>query len=397
MTAEARPRAPSRQPTMFVLAGPNGAGKSTLHQVILAPRLGPRVPFVNADEIQKAELEDRSMQAAYRAAAIAEQRRRELIGKRRSFVTESTFSHPSKLALVDDALREGWRVVIHHVGVREAALSVERVASRVQHGGHDVPLDKIVERFERSQPLIRDAVLRAHRGYVWDNSLLGRAPRLQLEFRMGQLAWVGPEVEAWAAALYRGELERHVSRERAQPTQSSLAEAGSLGTRLAGRNVRMERPNDATPFYQGPIVGETSRHWLQQHDATRFTAHEKQHLVGDEPKLGRGVRIVYLEATRAIVEPFDGYPVRDTDTAKGKARREAFHTMTRDEALERHPELTQAYTALDGLLGRAAGDERLEPAQAKRLEMLARDRIGDALARGEGVGQAPSRRSRRLT
>ena len=57
---------------MFVLAGPNGAGKSTLYQTVIAPKID--APFINADLIQKAELQDQSMDAAYEAARIAEQR-----------------------------------------------------------------------------------------------------------------------------------------------------------------------------------------------------------------------------------------------------------------------------------------------------------------------------------
>lgn len=273
----------------------------------------------------------------------------------------------------------------------DPVLSVERVASRVMHGGHDVPVDKIVERFERNQPLIRSAVLRAHRGLVFDNSLLGQPPRLQLEFRQGQLARVGTEVEPWVAALYHRELDRRVSRERAQPTQSSLVEAGSLGTRLAGRNGVTQLPHDTSLFYQGPIVGETSRHWLQQHggahstahDAARFTAHEKAHLAGNDVKLGDGVRVFYVAPSHALVEPFDGYPARSTDTPDGMLRREAFHTLARSDAVHRHPELVAAYAALEQLLAKADGVDALTPAQAKKLEAMLRRRIGDALAGGK--------------
>ncbi len=380
---------------MFVLAGPNGAGKSTLYHVMLEPRLGPDVPFINADVIQKTELRIQSMQGAYRAAEVAEQRRRELMAQRRSFVTESTFSHESKLRLVDDALEAGYRVEVIHIGVRDPLLSVERVASRVLHGGHDVPVDKIVERFERNQPLIRSAVLRAHRGRVFDNSVLGRAPQLQLEFSRGRLARVGDEVEPWVAALYHRELDRSVSRERAQPTQSSLAEAGSLGTKLAGRGGVTQLPHDTSVFYQGPIVGETSRHWLQQHDTARFTAHDKTHLAGHDVALGDSVRVIYVGPAHALVEPFDGYPPRSTDTPDGTQRREAFHTLARSDAVHAHPELAAAYAALDQLLARAdEGADALTPTQSKKLEVMLRQRIGDALASGQTFTAAakPARR-----
>jgi predicted ABC-type ATPase len=45
-------------PTMIVLAGPNGAGKSTLYETRVAPRFAG--PFVNADIIQRDQLQDSS-------------------------------------------------------------------------------------------------------------------------------------------------------------------------------------------------------------------------------------------------------------------------------------------------------------------------------------------------
>jgi len=140
------------RPTMFMLAGPNGAGKSTLYQTVIKPRVA--APFINADDIQRGELRDPSSQAAYKAADIAESRRRQCIAEGRSFVTESTFSHPSKLDLVDAARAAGFRVVMFHVSLRSADLSVLRVASRTREGGHDVPEDKIRERYQRNQALL---------------------------------------------------------------------------------------------------------------------------------------------------------------------------------------------------------------------------------------------------
>ncbi len=60
--------------TMFMLAGPNGAGRSTLYETVIRPRVA--APFINADVIQRDELRDASMTASYRAAEIAEERRR---------------------------------------------------------------------------------------------------------------------------------------------------------------------------------------------------------------------------------------------------------------------------------------------------------------------------------
>jgi len=185
---------------MILLAGPNGAGKSTLYELAIAPRL--QAPFINADLIQRHELRDASMAAAYTAAGMAENRRQLALKQGLSFVSESTFSHESKLALVDDAKRAGFRVVIYHIHVRQPELSVSRVALRVREGGHGVPEDKIRERYERNQPLIREAVLRADFAFVFDNSQLNVPPRCVLNFRAGRVTMAAGELPSWASVLY---------------------------------------------------------------------------------------------------------------------------------------------------------------------------------------------------
>jgi predicted ABC-type ATPase len=190
---------------MFMLVGPNGAGKSTLYETAVRPYV--LAPFINADLIQRDELRDPSMQASYKAAEIAQQRRRECLAAGSSFVSESTFSHPSKLALIDDAKAAGFRVVIYHVHVRTPELSVARVAGRKEEGGHDVPEQKIRDRYRRNPELIRQAVLRADRAFVYDNSALNQAPTPALCFQDGKVTRRADTLPAWAHELYGNELE----------------------------------------------------------------------------------------------------------------------------------------------------------------------------------------------
>ncbi|HEY9041688.1 MAG TPA: zeta toxin family protein [Rheinheimera sp.] len=189
----------SNKPILYLIAGPNGAGKSTLYQQVLKPKV--QAPFINADLIQKTELSDQSMAGAYAAAKLAAQRRAEYLTLQHSFVTESTFSHPSKLDLLQQARATGFIVMVFHVGVAAADLSVQRVALRVTEGGHDVPEDKIRDRFARNKALIRQAVLQADLGLVYDNSLLNRKPVLLFSFQRGQLSQRVASTP-WAFELY---------------------------------------------------------------------------------------------------------------------------------------------------------------------------------------------------
>lgn len=191
-------------PVMIVLAGPNGAGKSTLYHTRVAPIFAG--PFINADLIQRDELKDGALDASYEAARIATERRAAFIADKRDFVTETVFSHPSKLALVDEAKAAGFTLIVMHVGVETPELSVARVKARVDEHGHAVPEDKVRARFERCGALIRQAVLKADRGFVYDNSRLNTPPKRCLEFKRGMRQVVRPILPDWIRTLYADEL-----------------------------------------------------------------------------------------------------------------------------------------------------------------------------------------------
>lgn len=193
------------KPTMIVLAGPNGAGKSTLYVTRVAPSFAG--PFINADLIQRDELRDPSPAASYEAARTATARRADHLARAQDFVTETVFSHPSKLDLIDEAKARGFTVVLMHVGVDTPELSAARVGARVEEGGHVVPDDKIRARYVRSAPLIREAALRSDRAMVFDNSTLNRPPRHCLTFANGRLVFALPHLPAWVRAVYAADLQ----------------------------------------------------------------------------------------------------------------------------------------------------------------------------------------------
>lgn len=190
-----------RQPTLYLLAGPNGAGKSTLY----ADRIKPmtRAPFINADEITRDWQLRGVVGDAYAAARAAAAQRSRLIGAQQSFVTETVFSHPSKLKLLETALNAGYRVVLYHVNVRLPEMAIARVNARAVMGGHAVPEHKVVERYQRNQPLIRQAAALASTVLVFDNSKRGQPPRWLLALRHGELvAQCRQDIPDWAVRLY---------------------------------------------------------------------------------------------------------------------------------------------------------------------------------------------------
>jgi len=124
----------------------------------------------------------------------------------KSFATETVFSHPSKLDLITQAKDLGYRVMTFHISVEHPNLSVVRVGERIKEGGHSVPEEKIRNRYNRSGPLIRQAILKSDIGHVFDNSQLNQPPCRALSFTNGALTFALPQLPAWVLDLYSDEL-----------------------------------------------------------------------------------------------------------------------------------------------------------------------------------------------
>lgn len=177
-----------------LVVGPNGSGKSTFVEFTLAPRL-PKSVFVNADEIARQRWPAAAAAHSYEAARIAADTRARLIELRRAFIAETVFSHPSKLELIDSAHAASYTVVLHVLLIPEE-LAVQRVKHRVKAGGHDVPEDKIRQRFQRLWPLVVTAITRCDSATVFDNSAL-KGPRIVAQMSGGHLVGA-PSWPAWA-------------------------------------------------------------------------------------------------------------------------------------------------------------------------------------------------------
>lgn len=175
-----------------MLAGPNGAGKTTYATRVLLPQTGLR--FVNADLIAAERWPGEEVAHGYDASEVAAQTREALMAARRSFVTETVFSHPSKVDLVVAARAAGYQVNLRVVMVPEE-LSVARVAYRVAEGGHAVPEAKVRARWHRLWPLAAEAILLMDDAVVLDSSTGGRFVPIA-RFRNGRVVGT-PQWPSW--------------------------------------------------------------------------------------------------------------------------------------------------------------------------------------------------------
>lgn len=157
-------------PTLCIIGGCNGAGKTTLARELL-PRLG-LMRFLNADEIARGLSPLDPSLSAFKAGRLVLEEARSLIASGSSFGLESTLSGKTYVAMLREARARGFRVIVHYVMIGSAQQAVERVKLRVKLGGHHVPDEDVMRRFDRSiRHLLEDYLPLADEWGVWDNRI----------------------------------------------------------------------------------------------------------------------------------------------------------------------------------------------------------------------------------
>lgn len=216
-----------------IFAGPNGSGKSTITKIVKDSGVSLGL-YINADEIKRSineelkfnlndygilfdldrffedfkKIEDLYINAGgdalkgnisfdgnnlcfkekvndYFTSYLSKYLRDSLLETCSKFTFETVMSHKEKLGFIKTAKEKGFRIYLYFVSLEDPSLNIERVASRVELGGHDVPEDKIKQRYKRCMDLLFDAVILSDKVYFFDNSY--STPKMFALVENGQL------------------------------------------------------------------------------------------------------------------------------------------------------------------------------------------------------------------
>lgn len=137
------------EPVCTIIAGPNGAGKTTFALNYLSEVTHCR-RFINADLIASglSPLSPELEQVA--ASRLFLGKIRQAVERKEDFAFETTLSGRAHLRRIRDLQENAWRVELIYLYLPDVEMSIERVAERVRHGGHDIPLQSILRRYPRS-------------------------------------------------------------------------------------------------------------------------------------------------------------------------------------------------------------------------------------------------------
>jgi predicted ABC-type ATPase len=231
-----------------IIAGPNGSGKSSIFTKIKAykenGRIIPTGPFVNSDIIEKEleqyrsitlseygilsasptiiedylkistlkapydpsiirdfiTIENNSLKlisesSPYLGMIVSDLIREELLKNSISFTMETVFSHIDKVNFMKRAIDLGYKVYLYFVSTGDFQINIDRVKGRVAEGGHDVPIDKIEQRYERTMNNLLPALDNCYRAYIFDNA--GTDTILVAEQDRNGDITIGEKIPAW--------------------------------------------------------------------------------------------------------------------------------------------------------------------------------------------------------
>ena len=131
---------------MYIISGCNGSGKTTASYTLL-PELLDCSEFVNSDEFAKSLAPFHPETAYITASRYMLKKLRYLFSRREDFCIETTLATRSLLKMVRMAQDQGYFVTVVYLWLSDPQIAIQRVAARVEAGGHDVPPDVIRRRY----------------------------------------------------------------------------------------------------------------------------------------------------------------------------------------------------------------------------------------------------------
>ncbi|MBK7227309.1 MAG: zeta toxin family protein [Ignavibacteriales bacterium] len=135
-------------PKIYIISGCNGAGKSTSAYTIL-PEILNCNEFVNADNIAAGISPFSPDSVAFEAGRIMLQRIDQLVFQGVDLAIETTLSSKSYFFKIQNWQKQGYEIVLIYIWLNSPELALERIADRVNKGGHSIPKETVIRRYYR--------------------------------------------------------------------------------------------------------------------------------------------------------------------------------------------------------------------------------------------------------
>jgi predicted ABC-type ATPase len=135
-----------KSPNLYIIAGPNGAGKTIFAREFL-PHYADCYEFVNADLIAGGLSPFQPDRVAIQAGKLMLEQIHSLGKRGVDFGFETTLSGRTYVKLVQDLKKRGYQIHLCFLWLPNIKLALDRIAERVQKGGHNIPEGVVRRRF----------------------------------------------------------------------------------------------------------------------------------------------------------------------------------------------------------------------------------------------------------
>ena len=192
------------KPKLVIIAGPNGSGKTSLTNKILEHKWIEGCTYINPDNIARDVYGDwNSPDAILKAVKKAEEIREKCLKERSGILFETVLSSDDKVDFILKAKKAGYFIRLFFVGTNSPIINSGRIARRVMEGGHDVPIQKIINRFSKSIANCCILASEADRLYVYDNSVEFGEPILLFRSSNGKIQKKYIRINPWAQSIFK--------------------------------------------------------------------------------------------------------------------------------------------------------------------------------------------------
>ena len=190
-------------PVLIVIAGPNGSGKTSVTSKILHHEWLEDSEYINPYNVARNVFGDWNNQdSVLKAANYCNEWRERCLSERKSHIFETVMSAVDKVDYILRAKEAGFFIRLFFVSTESPTINAKRVANRVLNGGHDVPIPKIISRYDKSIANCIALAPYVDRLYVYDNSIEDAEARLLFRLGNGELVkrYVD-ELPDWASTI----------------------------------------------------------------------------------------------------------------------------------------------------------------------------------------------------
>ena len=193
----------AKKPVLIVIAGPNGSGKTSVTSKILQHEWMEDSVYINPDIVAQEKFGDwNSMDAIKKAVVYCEEWREKCLTERKSLIFETVLSAKDKIDYIERAKKAGFFIRLFFVCTKSPAINASRIAQRVMKGGHDVPITKVISRYQKSILNCKYIATKVDRTYLYDNSIDDAEQQLLIRLSDGLIAkrYVN-ELPEWAKQI----------------------------------------------------------------------------------------------------------------------------------------------------------------------------------------------------